>query len=141
MQTEFDFAWSQTHNSDLPSPTSASNTCYTSQPSIVTQSCYKNSWVRHIRISHQDLDSGPVQVQSTHFFSAFWSPLFLQLFDNTHQGVENLENSVFTVFVRMEKKMFFPLHQPAHTHCDFACVLNVLELHLSVVLNRLFCCL
>lgn len=95
--------------------------------------------------THQDQSSGFRQWSSpgpVHtFFSAFWSPHFLQLFDNTHHGVENLENSVFTVFVRMEKKMFFPLHQPAHTHCDFACVLNVLELHLSVVLNRLFCCL
>ncbi|XP_053083840.1 rab effector MyRIP isoform X2 [Pangasianodon hypophthalmus] len=44
MQAEYDFVWSQTHNSDLPSPTSASNTCNTSQPSTVTQACRKNSW-------------------------------------------------------------------------------------------------
>ncbi|KAF4075881.1 hypothetical protein AMELA_G00223960 [Ameiurus melas] len=51
MQTEFDFVWSQTHNIDLPSPTSASSRRYTSQPSIVTQSCYKNSWRSHSALS------------------------------------------------------------------------------------------
>ncbi|MCJ8745672.1 hypothetical protein PDJAM_G00132940, partial [Pangasius djambal] len=44
MQAEYDFVWSQTHNNDLPSPTSASNTHNTSQPSTVTQACRKNSW-------------------------------------------------------------------------------------------------
>ncbi|KAI5092219.1 rab effector MyRIP [Silurus meridionalis] len=44
MQAEYDIVWSQTHNSDLHSPTSASSTRDTSQPSTVTESCHKHSW-------------------------------------------------------------------------------------------------
>ncbi|XP_058232909.1 rab effector MyRIP isoform X3 [Hemibagrus wyckioides] len=44
MQAEYDFVWSQTHNSDLPSTTSASSIRTTSQPSTITQACRKTSW-------------------------------------------------------------------------------------------------
>ncbi|KAF5901804.1 rab effector MyRIP isoform X1, partial [Clarias magur] len=43
MQAEYEFVWSQTHNSDLPSPTSASSTHNTSLPSTVLQACHKSS--------------------------------------------------------------------------------------------------
>ncbi|XP_053343969.1 rab effector MyRIP isoform X1 [Clarias gariepinus] len=43
MQTEYEFVWSQTHNSDLPSPTSAASTHNTSLPSTVLQACHKSS--------------------------------------------------------------------------------------------------
>ncbi|KAK3515373.1 hypothetical protein QTP70_018736 [Hemibagrus guttatus] len=48
MQAEYDFVWSQTHSSDLPSTTSTSSTRTTSQPSTITKACCKASWVRYI---------------------------------------------------------------------------------------------
>ncbi|XP_027028849.2 rab effector MyRIP [Tachysurus fulvidraco] len=44
MQSEYDLVWTPTHNSDQPSPISASSTRTTSQPSTITQACHKPSW-------------------------------------------------------------------------------------------------
>ncbi|XP_062841823.1 rab effector MyRIP [Trichomycterus rosablanca] len=64
MQADYDFVWSQNHNSDLPSPTSASTS---TQRNTDPQTCHKNSYLQRRSISALSLtsDESPAKTPET----------------------------------------------------------------------------